>query len=46
LAAGRSWTQGCTDQNLDQDHRQDREQGALQKPAKDEESKTLMILQL
>jgi len=32
--------------NLDQDLRQDNEQGPLQKPAMDEESETLVILQL
>jgi len=31
------------DQNLDQDHRQDKEQGSLQKPATDKESETLMV---
>jgi len=34
------------DRNLDQDCRQDKEQGPLQKVAMDEESKTLMIPQL
>ena len=43
---GRNWTQECTDQNLDRDRRQDREQGLLQKAAMDEESKTLVIPQL
>jgi len=45
-AVGRNWTQGCTDQNLDQDHRQNNEQGPLQKPAMDKENKTLVIPQL
>jgi len=39
-----NWIQECTDWNLDQDHRQDKEQGALQKSAMDEESETLMVL--
>ena len=46
LAAGRNWTQECTDLRLDQNHRQDNEQGPLQKAAMDEESETLMIPQL
>jgi len=46
LTMGRNWTQECTDQNLDRDRRQDREQGLLQKAAMDEESKTLVIPQL
>jgi len=45
-AAGRNWTLGWTDQNLDQDHRQDNERGPLQQVAMDEESETLMIPQL
>jgi len=43
---GRNWTEGHTDQNLDEDHRQDNEQGPLQKAAMDKESKTLVIPQL
>jgi len=46
LAADRNWTQECTDRNLDQDRRQDKEQGPLQKPDMDEDIKTLMIPQL
>jgi len=45
-AADGNWDQECTDRDLDQDHRQDKKQGPLQKPATDEESKTLMIPQL
>jgi len=45
-AAGRNWTQGCTDWNQDQGHRQENEQSPLQKLAFDEESDTLMIPQL
>jgi len=45
-AADGNWTQGCMDWNLDQDCRQDNEQGPLQKPAMDEDSKTLMMPQL
>jgi len=45
-ATNRSWTQGCTDQDLDQDHRQNNEHGPLQKATMDEESETLMIPQL
>jgi len=41
-----NWTQECTDWNLDQDCRQDKEQGLLQKPAMDEERKALMIPRL
>jgi len=44
--ADRNWTQGCTDQNLDQECRQNNKQGPLQKAAMDEESKTLVIPQL
>jgi len=40
---GRNWTQECTDWNLDQNNRQDKEQGLLQKAAMDEENKTLVI---
>jgi len=43
-AVGRNWTQGCTDRDLDQNGRQDNEQGPLQKAAMDEE--TLVIPQL
>jgi len=46
LAVDRDWTWECTDQNLDQDHRQNDEQGPLQKVAMDKESKTLVISQL
>jgi len=46
LAVGRSWTQGCTDRDLDQDGRQDNEQCSLQKAAMDEESEILVIPQL
>jgi len=45
-AVDRSWTQECTDRNLDQDHRQDKEQVPFQKAAMDEESETLVIPQL
>jgi len=45
-AAGRNWTQECTDRNLDQDRRQNNEQGPLQRFAMDEESETLVIPQL
>jgi len=45
-AADRNWTQECRDQNPDQDHRQDSEQGLLQKVAMDKESETVMIPQL
>ena len=45
-AVGRNWTEGHRDQNLDEDHRQDNEQGPLQKAAMDKESKTLVIPQL
>ena len=34
-----NWTQECTDQHLDQDCRQDKEQGPLQKPTMDEEER-------
>jgi len=34
-----SWTQGCTDLSLDQDHRQDNEQCPVQMAAMNEESK-------
>jgi len=42
-AADGNWIQECTDRNLDQDRRQNSEQGPLQKVAMDEESETLMI---
>jgi len=45
-AVGRNWTQECTDQNLNEYHRQDSLQGPLQKTAMDEENKTLVIPQL
>jgi len=41
-----NWTQGCTDRDLNQDRRQDKEQGPLQQLAMDKENKTLMIPQL
>jgi len=41
-----NWTQECTGRNLDQDRRQDKEQGPLQKAAMGEESETLVIYQL
>jgi len=41
-----NWIQQCMDRYLDRDRRQDREQGPLQQPAVDEESKTLVIPQL
>jgi len=46
LAVDGNWTQECTDQDLDQDCRQDNEQGPLQKLATDKESKTLVIPKL
>jgi len=46
LAVERNWAQERMDQNLDQDRRQDNEQGPLQKAAMDEESETFMIPQL
>ena len=45
-AADRNWTQECTDCNLDQDCRQNKQQGPLQKLDVNEESETLMIPQL
>jgi len=45
-AAGRNWTQGCTDRNLDQDHRQNNKQGPFEKVAMDKEGETLVIPQL
>ena len=45
-AAGRNWTQECRDHSLDQDSRQNNEQGPLQKSAMDKQSKILMIPQL
>jgi len=45
-AADRNWTQECTDLNPDQDHRQESEQGPLQKAAMDKESETVVIPQL
>jgi len=36
----------ATDRNLDQDHRQNEDQGPLQKPATDKGSETLVIPQL
>jgi len=45
LAVDGNWTQECTDWNLDQDSRQDKEQGPLQKLTMDEENKTLVIPQ-
>jgi len=38
-----NWTRERMDQNLDQDRRQDNEQGPLQKLAMDEESELLVI---
>jgi len=46
LSSSWNWTQECTDQNLDQDHRENNEQDPLQKAAMKEESETLMIPQL
>jgi len=43
---GRNCVLECTDRDLDQDRRQDSQQGPLQKPAMDEESETLVIPQL
>jgi len=43
-AVDRNWTEECTDWNLDQDLRQDKEQGPLQKLVVDKESKILMTL--
>jgi len=43
---GGNGTRERTDRDLDQDRRQDSEQGPLQKPAMDEESETLVIPQL
>jgi len=45
-AADRNWTLECTDWNVDQDRRQDDEQGLLQKPDMDKEGETLVIPQL
>jgi len=45
-AADGNWIQESTDQNPDHDHRQDSEQGPLQKLAMDEERKSLRIPQL
>jgi len=45
-AADRNRTRECMDGNPDQDCRQDKEQGPLQKPAMDEGSETLMMPQL
>jgi len=45
-AADGNWAQGHTDQDLDQDHRQDNEQGPLQKAAIDKVSETLVVPQL
>jgi len=45
-AVNRNWTQECTDQNLNEDLRQNNKQGSLQKPGMDNESETLVILQL
>jgi len=45
-AADRNWTQECTVWNLDQDRRQHNKQGALQNPATDQKSKTLVMPQL
>jgi len=45
-AADRNWTRECMDRDLDQDCRQNNEQGPLLKPAMEEESETLVIPQL
>jgi len=45
-AVDRIWTQECMDWNLDQERRQNNEQGPLQKLGMDEESESLVILQL
>jgi len=45
-AVDRSWTQEYMDWNLDQERRQNNEQGPLQKLGMDEESESLIILQL
>jgi len=45
-AADGNWAQEYTDWDLDQDRRQKKEQGPLQKQAMDEESETLVIPQL
>jgi len=45
-AASRNWTLERTDRNLDQDRRQDNEQGPLQKLAMDRDSETLVIAKL
>jgi len=45
-AAGRNWTQEYMNLSLDQDHRQDNEQGPLQKLAVDKENESLVIPQL
>ena len=45
-AVDRNGTQECTNRDLNQDFRQDKEQGPLQKPPTDEGSKTLMMPQL
>jgi len=41
-----NWTRQCTGQDLDQDCKQDKEQGPLQKPSMDEKSETFVIPQL
>jgi len=46
FAVDGNWTQECMDRNLDQDGRQDKEQGPLQKAAMDKESEILVIPQL
>jgi len=45
-ATDRNWTQEHMDLNLDQDRRQNNEQGPLHKPVMDKESETLVILQV
>jgi len=40
-AAGSNWTQKCMNRSLDQDLRQNNEQGPPQQPAMDKESETL-----
>jgi len=42
-AVNGNWTQECTHRSLNQDRRQDKEQGPLQKAAMEEKSKTLVI---
>jgi len=46
LPIDRNWTLECTEQSLNQNGKQDNEQGPLQKPAMNEESEPLMFPQL